>query len=136
MKWRVGAVLILMVTQFCACSGVPSYGSAPESLTIQILPDTSKQFVYRVGMAPEVEARLGPRARPARPLGERDYRKLQARTAYVVSQTGYCREGYFELDYRLSHSVQWIRGECREGASSEDRQAFAGLTSLPLEALE
>ncbi|MBU2886581.1 hypothetical protein KO507_12485 [Gilvimarinus agarilyticus] len=134
--WRVLGVAVLAMVQLIACSSVPSYGSTPESLGIDVLPNGSKQFVYRVGLPPEVEARLNPRARPGRPPGERDYRKLQNRTLYVVTQTGYCRSGYFELDYRLGNQVQWIRGECREGASAEDERNFAERQQLPLDALE
>ncbi|MDO3387428.1 hypothetical protein QWI17_16420 [Gilvimarinus sp. SDUM040013] len=136
MKWQLWALALLAVLQLPACSSTPSYGSAPESLAIRILPNTSKQFTYRVGLPPELEARMDPRARPGRPPGKRDYRKLQRRTAYVVAQTGYCRTGYFELDFRLSNQVQWIRGECREGANTEDMTVFADKPSLSLDQLE
>ncbi|MDO3380994.1 hypothetical protein [Gilvimarinus algae] len=124
--------VLLGAALLAGCSSTPSYGNAPEQLTIRILPNTSKQFVYRVGLSPTMDRNVNPQARPSRAPGKRDYRRLQERTAYVVAATGFCREGYLELDFRLSNYVQWLRGECREGASEADLRAFAERNTLPL----
>lgn len=39
--------------------------------------------------------------------------------------TGFCREGYFELSRIIEYGRGEIRGECIEGASEADKQAFA-----------
>ena len=42
-----------------------------------------------------------------------------------LADNGYCREGYIELDSYFSRGRSYIRGECKEGATEEDRLAFA-----------
>ena len=41
-----------------------------------------------------------------------------------LSQTGYCRDGYIEISSSVSRGYSFIRGECREVASEEDRYQF------------
>ena len=46
--------------------------------------------------------------------------KLDARLA----ETGYCREGYIVLGRRIDRGRSFIRGECKEGATADDREKF------------
>jgi hypothetical protein len=46
--------------------------------------------------------------------------KLDARLA----ETGYCREGYVVLGRRIDRGRSFIRGECKEGATADDREKF------------
>ncbi|WP_020209898.1 hypothetical protein [Gilvimarinus chinensis] len=124
--------VLVLAALLSGCSSTPSYGNLPETLSVRILPNASKQFIYRVGLTPEMDRKANIRRGPSRPPGERDYEKLKARAGFVVAATGYCRDGFLKLDYRLSNYVQWLRGECRDGASAEDMQAFGDKTSLPL----
>ena len=41
-----------------------------------------------------------------------------------LSETGYCRNGYIELDSYFARGSSSIRGECRDGASVGDRGKF------------
>ena len=41
-----------------------------------------------------------------------------------LKSSGYCREGYIELDSYLGRGELQIRGECEEGATEEDRVKF------------
>lgn len=118
-----------------ACSTVPSYGNTPQALTVRLLADGSKQFTYRLGRVvkrPKGRLEQAPRHLPDR----RDYERLQRRTAYVVAATGYCRRGYMELDFRLNRRQQWLRGECKEGATEADIEIFGDQKNVSLEALE
>lgn len=130
-----GMLALSLALLLSACSSVPNYGSIPESLSIDVLPNTTKQFVYRVGLPAAAEAKMPSHVPAGRPPGKRDYRKLQNRTAFVVAATGYCRSGYIQLDFRLSNQVQWIRGECREAASEVDIEAFGEKKQLSLKNL-
>lgn len=124
----------LLAVALLGCSSAPSYGGGAQSLSITILPNHSKQFVYRLsGAAQQSPGSLAqaPRYMPDR----RDYNKLQRRAAYVVSATGYCREGYMELDFRLNMQQQWLRGECKESATDADIKTYAEQTQLSLDAL-
>ncbi|WP_049723476.1 hypothetical protein [Gilvimarinus polysaccharolyticus] len=130
--WPLGSILLL--AGLVGCSSVPSYGNTPQSLTVHISPNNSKQFTYLLGRATELSARAlvqAPRYVPDR----RDYEKLQRRTAYVVAATGYCRDGYMELDFRLNMQQQWLRGECKESATEVDIKTFGDQTQVPLNTL-
>ncbi len=41
-----------------------------------------------------------------------------------LKSSGYCREGYIELDSYFGRGELQIRGECEEGATEEDRVKF------------
>ncbi|MBE9559413.1 MAG: hypothetical protein IMF15_01425 [Proteobacteria bacterium] len=41
-----------------------------------------------------------------------------------LKSSGYCREGYIELDSYLGRGQLKMRGECEEGATEEDRIKF------------
>lgn len=51
---------------------------------------------------------------------ERIHEKLKSK----LVETGYCREGYIEIDSYLGGSQYQIRGECEEGATDSDRKIF------------
>ena len=42
----------------------------------------------------------------------------------TLEMTGYCREGYYELSRIIESGRGEIRGECKEGATEEDKQKF------------
>ncbi len=48
------------------------------------------------------------------------YKKLETK----LSETGYCRESYIELDKYFVKGRSQIRGECKESATEEDRIKF------------
>ncbi|RDH82491.1 MAG: hypothetical protein DIZ80_09395 [endosymbiont of Galathealinum brachiosum] len=41
-----------------------------------------------------------------------------------LEKSGYCREGYIELDSNIGRGWMKIRGECEEGATEKDRIKF------------
>ena len=63
-------------------------------------------------------------------MGRGTYERLQENTAYVVARAGYCREGFFELDKRISRYEMWVRGECKESATEADREFFGATKAL------
>lgn len=134
-----GMVAFLPLLLAACSSGGRHYHGFQETLSIDILPNTSKQFVYRLTMPesmrrPLVQVYDSPKEasqhRRREPLGEDAYRRLRADTERAVRVTGYCREGMLELDYRLSHEEMWMRGECKEGASEQDLERFAERAQL------
>lgn len=42
-----------------------------------------------------------------------------------LKKTGYCRQGYIELDSYFGRGQLQLRGECEEGATEKDRMKFA-----------
>lgn len=132
MAWRMLVVACLLLT---ACSSGSNYTDKglQETLEIQILPNSSKMFVYRLRM-PEDQipshVRIAQSGRDKARRGGVDlssgsYRGLLSNVNYVLSKTGYCREGFLEIDRSLSRYHIWMKGECKEGATEEDLRKFS-----------
>ena len=52
--------------------------------------------------------------------------KLENRLERELKSTGYCREGYREIERVTGPSAFFIKGKCSELATEEDRKQFAG----------
>ncbi|WP_157960483.1 hypothetical protein [Marinimicrobium alkaliphilum] len=127
-------VLALALTGGCSSSG-RAFPDMDQQLSVQIWPNDSKEFVYRLSSdyAPRIDLSRSGRQRPPSELpADRAYRHLQRNVDLALAHTGFCREGYLELDRRLNRALMWIRGECREGATQEDRTRFGERAELPL----
>jgi hypothetical protein len=151
-KRTIGSALLITVALLvvsCTSTGRNYVNSGTnETLETTILPNASKMFVYRIGRAlPPGASRLGesqgmmsgdfergdrPRSRqkPTRISAE----KLQENVEFVVSASGYCREGFFVLDRNLSPQNLWLKGECREDATGEDLHLFGATKILNAQA--
>lgn len=135
-----GGLLSLLLA--CSAPGRSFTGSMAETLDIEIMPDTSKMFVYRLRSPDEqlshlvrIErgAALEPRANPGGiKVGRSTDQDLRENAAYVVKQMGYCREGFLEIDANVSRYHLWLKGECKEGATEADRQTFGEKQTLPV----
>lgn len=136
----LGAALLLVG---CSTNNGRSYVETEmaETLEVEILPNASKMFTYRLRWPEEripshiQIARNG--NNPGREfaqggvnLGRDTYDRLLVNTAYVVEQAGYCREGFFELDRSISRYHLWVRGECKDSATAADQQAFGAKQTL------
>src|SRR5690625_4091071 len=148
-RWRrliTGVGLLLSLAGLLVgCNTVArSQAGMLESLDVEIRPNDSKLFGYRReeptgARAHEAQVqrmraqrRGGPGAGPRDRGGVRSYRLLRANTQRALLSTGFCRDGYLELDRRISINVLWLRGECRDGATDEDRERFGDVTTLDL----
>lgn len=138
-----GLLLTLLLGLLLACSAPPgrNYTDAglQETLETEILPNSSKMFVYRLRLPQEAmpsHVRIAEGPRRARPgvggieINRNTSRRLEENTAHVVATLGYCREGFLRLDQSISPYHLWVRGECREGATPEDRQRFGQKNTL------
>lgn len=136
-------LLAMLVLAACSSSG-RSYTSSNmvETLETEILPNTSKMFVYRLRW-PEDQIpshiRIAKTSRSVRPydqsgveINRNSYNRLQENTAYVVAHLGYCREGFLELDSSLSRYHLWLKGECKEAASAADQTKFGARKTIPI----
>ncbi|HWV15031.1 MAG TPA: hypothetical protein VN030_06325 [Cellvibrio sp.] len=135
-----GGLLSLLLS--CSAPGRSFTGAMAETLDIEIMPDTSKMFVYRLRSPDEqlphlvrIErgSTMGPQDNPGGiKVGRSTDQDLRENAAYVVKQMGYCREGFLEIDSNVSRYHLWLKGECKEGASEADRQAFGEKQTLPV----
>ena len=112
-----------------------------ETLEVEILPNDSKMFTYRlrwpedhipnhIGIARDGSSPGKEFARGGVDVGRGTRERLLENTAYVVEHAGYCREGFFELDRSISRYHLWVRGECKDGATAADQQAFGARQTL------
>ncbi|MGM0632727.1 MAG: hypothetical protein ACQETO_06075 [Pseudomonadota bacterium] len=113
-RW-LSPVALLLIAACATPDPLSVLPSARERMIAQISDDGSKFFEFNR------EHVTDPRRREQGPLPEE---VLTRRVEDVLAETGYCRDGFFEL-YRQSVSGGLtLRGECREGVSETDRMAF------------
>lgn len=149
MLFRTMVCLISGALGACLLTACASSGRAytktemQETLETEILPNTSKMFVYRLKWPDDeipnrvhiVRSNTGAREpydRGGIDINRRTHAKLQENAAYVVQQMGYCREGFIELDRSISRYDLWIKGECKESATETDRDRFGDKKILPV----
>lgn len=139
----IGLMSLFACLVACSSPGRNYTGSAlVETLDIEIMPNTSKMFVYRLRlpedrMANNVQierggfmgGQQGPRGIA---ISSTTPKRLQENTAVVVERMGYCREGFLEIDSSIAPYNMWMKGECKEGATEEDIKRFGSKQSLPV----
>jgi len=141
----LSAVLVSLCGLLVACSTPGrSYTDSKmvETLEIEILPNTSKMFVYRLRL-PEDHMPNGVRIerggfqsadneRGGISVGGSTPKRLLENAGYVVEHMGYCREGFLEIDSSVSQYNLWMKGECKEGATEDDRKKFGTKQTIPV----
>jgi hypothetical protein len=138
-------VLLVVCGALAACSTPGrSYteSTMQETLEIEILPNTSKMFVYRLRWPEDempnlvrIERDSGPRQEYQRGgvnLGRNTQLRLSENAAYVVKRMGYCQNGFLEIDSSSSRYHLWLKGECKDGATDADRKQFGEKQILPV----
>jgi hypothetical protein len=137
-------VWLFLAVTLCGCGTAGrSYVDTKmtETLEVEILPNTSKMFTYRLRW-PEEQIPSHIRiahggSNPGRDfaeggvdVGRGAHDRLLENTAYVLERSGYCREGFFELDRSISRYHLWVRGECKEAATGADQKKFGPQQTL------
>ena len=80
------------------CSARDSVGSIPAPQALASLPVGNCNIISSLEIKEKLDARL--------------------------AETGYCREGYIVLGRRMDRGRSFIRGECKEEATADDREKF------------
>lgn len=135
------ATTISVAALLSACATPQLEPTEHESFATKIHADDSKTFTYQLedhGAAKTqtyiefTDQRLQDSQHP-NAQQEADQREEQRREHRFfrlldakLKQTGFCREGYVELESSIKARVATVRGECRESASPEDRERFSG----------
>lgn len=105
------------------------------NFSTQIEEDDSKRFLFSMRSAQRGNrrnARQGAQAgngggnngQPSRQRSDQSEqikRRLVALLNEKLESNGYCRQGYFELDFSYLSGYAQLRGECNESATAEDR---------------
>lgn len=113
-----------------------------ETLEIEIMPNTSKMFVYRLRL-PEEHMNNGVRIerggfssgggeRSGIAISSSTPKRLLENTGFVVQKMGYCRDGFLEIDSSVAPYNLWVKGECKEGATDDDIKKFGTKQTLPV----
>lgn len=139
------AGLVLASGLLAACSSPGrSYTDSKlqETLEVEILPNTSKMFVYRLRLPDDQQPNSVRIERGGFQRGEDNRggiavsgatpKRLLENAAYVVENMGYCRDGFLEIDSSASQFNLWVKGECKEGATEEDIKKFGTKQTLPV----
>lgn len=142
--------LFMLLCLFVILPGCSSQGRAytksemNETLETEILPNTSKMFIYRLKWPADaipnpIRIERGyvspnPRTEGGVEINRRTAERLQENAAYVVQKMGYCRSGFIELDRSMSRYHLWLKGECKEGATEEDKDRFGKRKVLSINA--
>ena len=141
----LSAILVSLCGLLAACSTPGrSYTDSKlvETLEIEIMPNTSKMFVYRLRL-PEEQMPNGVRVerggsshgddeRGGISVGSFTPKRLLENAGYVVEHMGYCREGFLEIDSSVSQYNLWMKGECKDGATEDDKKKFGSKQILPV----
>lgn len=131
-RWIALGVLGLCVT---ACSHAPDASDIPPSVsfTTKILGDDTKLFTYtlhrgRSGPGEDddiLDASRGGDMRGGGPRRDAPSSKTMLRgVEAILGQNNYCRSGYMVLEQYEQQRNYIVRGECRDGATREDREKF------------
>jgi hypothetical protein len=139
----MNARLIFSLACLCSIVGLTacstpgrSYTSATvvETLETEILANGSKMFVYRLRWPEETvpshihvsggRYRTSPYDRAGVNIDSQTHKRLQENAGLVAARYNYCREGFLELDRSLERFHLWLKGECKEDASEQDRENF------------
>ena len=117
--------LIALATLLGGCASF-SDNSAKESATFttRITEDGTKLFDYIVHPSPRLTNAYQLEGKgwkaPWNDINHLIYTMLDNK----VAMTGYCRDGFIELNSNFSEELYQVRGECYEAATAEDRTYF------------
>jgi hypothetical protein len=119
-------------------------GKFRDRLNAEILGDGIKIFTYKARLAVPILDPIEERRVQDRPFGRseddyRDYMMAQRKAEddrelwieqvelgleKTLAMSGFCRDGYHELNRFIDFDRAEIRGECKEGASQEDKEKY------------
>lgn len=109
-----GCLMIAVLTGCAAPDPLSVLPRARETLVSEYSADGSKFFEFRRSHLPGSDRRRQPLAEEV----------ITRRIETVMEESGYCREGFFELYRQPVRNGLLVRGECREAASPADRQRY------------
>lgn len=110
-----------------------------ETLSTDIQPDGTKLFSYVLEMPRGNADRFkrephhrdrsqkhpgSQRETGAQDLEQRIQAKIESRLDKKIRDSGYCKDGFIILDRYIGRGRATIRGECRDGASTEEMESM------------
>lgn len=142
-RFAFSLAIVLSVFLLASCSTPGrnyTSNTMVETLETEILPNGSKMFFYRLrwpedAVPSHIRVAKGrdmasPYERAGVEVNRHTHRRMQENAGVIAARYGYCREGYLELDRSIARFHLWIKGECKEGASAQDREKFGEKRTL------
>jgi len=111
------AMMLFAALCLPACTGTKPAASFNDEFSTEITGDGTKFFTYIRHLPGGTGGNRGKgKNNPENSLQE----AIQAR----LDMNGYCRDGYLALERYQANGIARIRGECRDGATDNDREQF------------
>lgn len=142
-KLLISLTISTLTITACSSNSPKRQGGMPtEVFVTHIKPDGSKVFNYSLIKKMPNQGQMGKgRGKGGGMHGgmsggmKRDMSKMKAKMEEKANkklklkliETGYCREGYMELDSFFERGHVTIKGECNESATNIDRETFINL---------
>jgi hypothetical protein len=124
--WLLG----ILLAAGCAHQPGPTDITPGSEFNANILEDGTKLFVFSVPLAHpgkggggDIRREMGDDEDMSRARREVSHPGPQAVQA-MLAQNSYCREGYLVLEQYEQQRRYVTRGECRDGATEQDRERF------------
>ncbi|HHL31310.1 MAG TPA: hypothetical protein ENJ41_01905 [Oceanospirillales bacterium] len=125
----------------CGSNSARRQGSMPKEIFVTyIKPNGSKVFNYSLikrmpsqgqmgkGMGKGMHGGMGGMKGGKKPDMNKMKAQMQAKATkklgLKLAESGYCREGYMELDSFFERGHVTIKGECNDSATAQDREKF------------
>ena len=131
---RYSGFILAVTLVLQACSSTPSTTGIKEQFTPQILDNGTKMFRYEFSRGDKLRPIVaydqsggftdGRDLYSAEELRKKNQRHLQFAVPRALEETGYCREGFYTLDTLIGYGNGSLRGECKEAATTADRERF------------
>lgn len=121
--------LCASIILLAGCSQQPPHKPAEHvHFEVLILPNGTKLFEFAVKPPPVTRPASHALPQTESPGSRRlSPERLLKQLEQTLAETGYCREGYQVLE----RYPNYLRGECREAATGEDRQRFPRAAQQP-----
>ncbi len=135
-------IATLSITACSSNSPKRQSGMPTEVFVTHIKPDGSKVFNYSLIKKMPSQGQMGKGRGKGGGMGggmkggkKPDMSKMKAKMEekadkklnMKLAQTGYCREGYMELDSFFERGHVTIKGECNESATAQDKKTFINI---------
>jgi len=129
MKTRSKIVLTACATS-AICWGCASHKTQEEiskTFVTNISQSGLKHFEIRLRLPRELQALPPVEGHNQRPQGinyNKIYATLKSSADYAIEQNHYCRKDYWVIEESIDMKGPYLRGECNDVASDEDRKTF------------
>lgn len=127
--FKIFSLFLLLCCVACSSNKPPK--DLPTKFNTRISQSGLKHFELRYIAKPKPEeqrkkkrsGRRKPKSNPAK-LYQNTLEQMTKDAESIVASTGYCKEGFWVLNFQFNAQSPRLRGECNDTASAEDRKQY------------